>query len=236
MDLWKTGVGTLTGKNLSSIRTSIISGAILANLPQALLSYLYLMFNGCITCMQVGEEWTRYFLTRKPLRVTSPKGMQRSTYYLQMPFRYSIPLGFASFLLHWLASESLFMVQIQVLDDSSPRRPDMENSISTVGYSPVAIILTTFVGTLIMLGGALLAWRRYPAGMPLAGTCSALISAACHPPEDDTKASLLLVHWGVVDVSEQVSQEDGQLEQDIVGHCSFTSFEVTEPIEGRLYR
>jgi hypothetical protein len=72
--------------------------------------------------------------------------------------------------------------------------------------------------------------------MPLAGTCSALISAACHPPEDDTKASLLLVHWGVVDMSEQVSQEDGHLEQDIVGHCSFTSFDVTEPIEGRLYR
>ena len=33
-------------------------------------------------------------------------------------------------------------------------------------------------------------------GMPLASTCSAAISAACHPPRDDNEAHLFPVQWG----------------------------------------
>jgi hypothetical protein len=241
--LWATGIGVLNGNNLMTIETSIIGSAILANLPQALLSYLYLLFNGLVTCMLVTEEWTHYYLNRKPLRVTSPAGVQRSTYWLQIPFRYSIPLTVASFLLHWLASQSLFMVVIEVLNDDSTR--ELGSRISTLGYSPVAIILTTVVGTLILFGGSALGWRRYPAGMPLAGSYSTYIAAACYPPKDDTSASILPVQWGVVQPDSKIaasdpltgdqSQNQEQFERDYVGHCSFTSFDVTEPIAGRRY-
>ena len=78
--LWQTGTGVLNRNNLMAIKTSVIGPVILANLPQALLSYLYLLFNGLLTCMLGTEEWPHYYLTRKPLRVTSPKGKQRSTY------------------------------------------------------------------------------------------------------------------------------------------------------------
>ena len=36
-------------------------------------------------------------------------------------------------------------------------------------------------------------------GMPLAATCSAAISAACHPPAGDNQAHLFPVQWGLVD-------------------------------------
>ncbi|KAL0263645.1 hypothetical protein SLS55_002626 [Diplodia seriata] len=197
--LWRTGFGDLLGNNLisGSVGNSVLGSVLLANLPQALLSYLYLLFNALYTCMLLTREYTQYLHHRKPLRVTSPTGRQRSTYWLHLPYRYSIPLLVASGLLHWLASQSLFLVQVTVLAEGD-RDPAAARQISTCGYSPVAIIMTVVVGSVIVLGGLGLALRRYPAGMPLASSCSATISAACHPPEDDVDASVLPVQWGVV--------------------------------------
>ncbi|KAL1646103.1 hypothetical protein SLS58_003523 [Diplodia intermedia] len=205
--LWRTGFGDLLGNNLisGSVGNSVLGSVLLANLPQALLSYLYLLFNALYTCMLLTREYTQYLHHRKPLRVTSPSGRQRSTYWLHLPYRYSIPLLVASGLLHWLASQSLFLVQVTVLAEGD-RDPAAARQISTCGYSPVAIIMTTVVGSVIVLGGLGLALRRYPAGMPLASSCSATISAACHPPEDDVDASVLPVQWGVksMDVEQKV--------------------------------
>ncbi|OJD36457.1 uncharacterized protein BKCO1_110001 [Diplodia corticola] len=227
--LWHTGFGDLLGNNLisGSVGNSVLGSVLLANLPQALLSYLYLVFNALYTCMLLTREWTQYLAHRKPLRVTCPAGRQRSTYWLHLPYRYSAPLLVASGLLHWLASQSLFLVQVTVLAEAD-RDPAAARQISTCGYSPVAIILTVAVGSLIMLGGLALALRRYPAGMPLASSCSATISAACHPPEDDVDASVLPVQWGVV--REPAGWGPGE-----VGHCSFSSFEVKAMVRGRLY-
>ena len=78
--LFKVGFGTVTGNNLLSMNTSLIGGILLANLPQALLSYIYLAFNALYTNMFVGQEWSSYKDTRKSLRVTAPIGEQRDTY------------------------------------------------------------------------------------------------------------------------------------------------------------
>ena len=74
----------------------------------------------------------------------------------------------------------------------------------------------------LSLVGLLNGFRRQE-GMPLAGSCSAAISAACYRPEEDVDAATKPVMWGVV------SSDKG------VGHCCFTSFEVTRPIPGELY-
>ncbi|KAK7715451.1 hypothetical protein SLS57_006838 [Botryosphaeria dothidea] len=219
--LWAVGFGELRGNNLLALSTSTMGSIFLANAPQALLSYLYVAFNALYTCMLVAREWAAYAAARKPLRVTTPLGVQRSTYWLQLPYRYALPLTVASGLLHWLASQSLFMVSVTILDGA--REPSRE--VQTCGYSPVAIILTTAVGSVLVVGGLAMAARRYPARMPLASSCSAAISAACHPPEGDGSAALLPVKWGVV--------EDGG--RDGVGHISFSSFEVETPIIGRKY-
>jgi hypothetical protein len=77
----------------------------------------------------------------------------------------------------------------------------------------------SFVIVLVMLGP-----RRYSASMVLASTCSATISAACHPPPRDDQAYLFPVQWGVV------ANENG------IGHCSLTTArDVSAPVAGDLY-
>ena len=51
-------------------------------------------------------------------------------------------------------------------------------------------------------------------------------------------ASLLPVQWGVVAVEDQEPDQvaSGQAEKESVGHCTFTSFDVSAPVQGRLYR
>lgn len=233
--LLHSGMGSITGNNLLRWNLSIVGGTILANVPQAALSYFYLLFNTIITSMLVGAEWTRFFINRKRLRVSSPVGQQRSTYWLQVPFKYSLPLTCLSGLFHWSASQSLFLVSINVFS-GYPRtlHKNSNQNISTCGYSPLAIMLTTLIGSIIVLGGVGLSYHHYPAGMPLAGTCSASISAACHRPEGDVNAAFLPVQWGAVKVDQE--DDDELHDEDAIGHCSFTSFEVTQPEVGKKYR
>lgn len=67
--------------------------------------------------------------------------------------------------------------------------------------------------------------RKYNPGIPLAGSCSAAISAACHAPIRETNASVLPLLWGVV----ETGQWDG------VGHCAFSNCEVSVPQSGVRY-
>lgn len=232
--LFKMGFGTLNGNNLLNLPFPVMQGVLLANSPQLILSYLYLTFNALYTNMFVAREWATYTHERKTLRVTSPRGQQRSTYWLNVPFRYAIPMTAMSGLFHWLASQSIFLVQITGTVFSTEDKQRTVNpyaSVSTCGFSPMAIILTTVTGSLIAVGGVLLGWfRKYPAGIPVAGSCSAAISAACHPPPEDYNASLKPVQWGALG---QGIFNSG--EADVVGHCSFSSLPVEFPIEGRLY-
>ena len=62
-----------------------------------------------------------------------------------------------------------------------------------------------------------------PTGIPLAASCSAAISAACHPPLDDTDAAFEKVRCGDVGIKNSVR------------HCTFTSYSVTTPIAGQTY-
>ncbi|KAI4909316.1 hypothetical protein J4E90_008013 [Alternaria incomplexa] len=225
--LWKTGFATVNGNNLMDFSTLLIPGVLLANTPQLVLSYLYIALNALYTSMFVSAEWASYVKTRKSLRVTSPTGFQRDSYWLNVPFRYAIPMTIMSGLFHWLASQSIFKVQISITDMHTRI---VASEVSTCGYSPVAIILTTVVGFTIAAGGLIISRFWYPAGIPLASSCSAAISAACHAPLEDVNASLLPVQWGAV--THGKAGEDGD---EPIGRCCFTSFPVEMPIPGRLY-
>lgn len=133
------------------------------------------------TCMLLGEEWSKFAYERKTLRVTCPVGKQRSTFWPQLPYSYCIPLLVMSIVLHWLVSLSFFVVRITVGDPSDlTQNPSVGNTIGkellTCAWSPIAILLL-----LLCLNGC----RRYKPGVPLAGSSSAAISAACHRPETD---------------------------------------------------
>lgn len=238
--------GALIGK-LSGIEATVF----LANCPQLILSFLYFTYNGVWTCMLMVEEWAGYFKERKPLRVTSRTGLQRSTYRLQLPYRYGIPLMVVSAVLHWLVSQSIFLVVINAYKYDGTLDPAAGQDRIACGYSPIAILITIVVGTLVVLLGLTHGFRRYPeVGIPLAGSCSAAISAACHPPAGDDRASKKAVMWGAIKESnageefspfkEPYSREVGSialmnLNGPKVGHCTFTSLPVDEPIKGELY-
>ena len=85
----------------------------------------------------------------------------------------------------------------------------------------------------LIIGGALVlaictfSLRRLPQGMPLAFTCSAAISAACHPPHpEDGEAHMFPVQWGAMSRDDHTG----------VSHCAFTTArDVAPPIPGNLY-
>ena len=84
--------------------------SILANLPQLILSICYLAYNGLLTRIFSEFEWAGYSQVYKSLRVTQRKGEQLSTYRLQLPLHWSIPLLVISTVLHWLFSNCLYII------------------------------------------------------------------------------------------------------------------------------
>lgn len=84
-----------------------------ANCPQLILSTCYFSFNAFFTRLQTEYEWNSYSLSYKPLRVSNPSGQQVSTYRLQLPYRYSIPLLGISILLHWILSNTVFLYVVE---------------------------------------------------------------------------------------------------------------------------
>jgi hypothetical protein len=211
---------------LGSSRSRIvvfIGCALCANVAQLVSSFLYLAYNGLFTCIHMAREYSAYAVRRKPLRVTDPKEHQRTTYWLQLPFVYAIPLTLTSTLLHWLISQCLFLADVSIWSDGV----EMEDqSVTAIGYSYAPMIGVLVLGGLLLLALASILDRKLPYHMPIAGSCSFALAAHCHRPEGDVDASVLPVKWGVVSASSD--------EHDI-GHCSFTSKEVTEMQEGRQY-
>lgn len=228
--LWELGFGDVNTNSILRLNggldstDKVLGYVLLANFPQIVLSFIYIMYSGLYTCMLLSHEWALYSTERKGLRTTYPRGQQRSTYYLQIPYAYSFPLIVASGLMHWLISQSIFLVSIDLYDVN--HNPD---KVVTAGYSCIAIIFTILLGSAMVIICVGLGARKYPPGIPLAASCSAAISAACHPPEKDADAAYLPVKWGEVP-----SGVDSNLEPE-VGHCCLSSEEVIPPTPGRLY-
>ena len=230
--LWSLGFGNvdpdfliqITDEDLFSA-AGLIANVLIANSPQILLSFLYFALNGIFTCMLLAEEWSAYATKRRYLRVTSPTEGQRSSYYLQLPYRYGIPLLIGSSALHWLVSQSIFLVRVNVTDFTGVEIP--EAGFSSCGYSPIAIVFVIILGSVVVILGICFGFRTARGVMPLAGSCSAAISAACHTPEAD--ASTKRIMWGVV------ADDCFQYEGENVGHCSFTSSTVEALVVGKWY-
>ncbi|KAL9601249.1 MAG: hypothetical protein Q9219_002654 [cf. Caloplaca sp. 3 TL-2023] len=207
-------------KGTSGLLVSII----IANSPQLFLSYLFLAHNALFTYMLLAEELNGYAHERKPLRVSTPVGEQRSTYRLQLPYKYSIPLLVALALLHWLVSQSLFLGRITAYTGTGEM--DIERSLSNIHYSIFPLVFVLAIASLVVLVPLIMGFRRFKPGLPLIGSNSAAISAACHAPVDDVAANEKPLRWGVLSHNSE----------DRVKHCSFTSFAaVTPPVDGEMY-
>ncbi|KAJ5501985.1 hypothetical protein N7463_004859 [Penicillium fimorum] len=264
-DIWKSGLGdaspatTISGLGIRDTADGTLSMIFMANIPQILVSLAYFFYNGLLTCMLGAVEYDNYAKEQKPLRVSWPRGAQRSTYYLSLPYRYSIPLLIVSAILHWLVSQSFFFMQVILFNRHGVFNADLPDVLTTCGYSPVAIIFAIIVGGSLPIVAMALGLRRFRSHMPLAGQCSAAISAACHPMTLAVDHAVKPVQWGVVSdrvlshgtfshtITTDVDCEADQrpslaTELDIndsrsVGfsHCSFTSEDVCEPSTSSVY-
>jgi hypothetical protein len=94
-----------------------LSIVLFANMWQFLLTLLYIGSNALLTCFCVESEWQSYGTKRKGLRVSSPVGSQRSTYFLSLPLRYGLPLMLISTTLHWLLSQAIFLTVLATYDE-----------------------------------------------------------------------------------------------------------------------
>ena len=243
-ELWSLGFGAVNPATQISLPSNeLLPNTLLANTPQIVLSMIYFAYNSIFTCELVAAEWNEFGRRRKPLRVTSPRGQQLSTYYLGLPYAYGLPLMGLSVLLHWLFSRAIFLTNVVFIDPSvgpasSNAAVDSNSSIKSevmgCGYSPVVIVLSLIAGCLTILVGLVMGLKRYAPGIPMSACSSAAMAAAGHRAGDEIERegedlALLPLRWGVV---MQTTEWAG----DAPAHCSFSSRPVTAPIEGGLYQ
>lgn len=224
----------------------MIPYVLLANLPQAVVSFIYLIYNGMFTTMLANREWTQYSIKRASLRVTKPGPGQRSTHFLQLPYTFSVPLLLGGVLLHWFISQSIFLARIAVFQDGKLVEYDQlrqyghignekDKTFTGIGFSDAGFIASlAWGGSVILIIIAVACIMVYPKGMPLGGTNSAVISATCHVRYEDGLQEQRIegediadqqLKWGVT-----ICGGRGK-----VGHCCFSSGEVERPSVGYLY-
>lgn len=201
---------------------SVIFNAWLANSPQVLLSLCYLLLNNICTCMASTAEWNQLGHTRKGLRVTKPHGEQRESYFLQLPYRYAVPLMLSSVLLHWLLSRALFLQRT----DSYRGDGTLATGVSRCHYSILDVIILLTIAFALLIVVACVGLLPMQEKLPPAASCSLAISAACHPPKTEVDAHLKKVKWGAL----------RGLDAEGFGHCCLTSGRVTKPEVGARYR
>ncbi|RYP60086.1 hypothetical protein DL771_010629 [Monosporascus sp. 5C6A] len=203
--------------------------ALLASLPRLLPAVLYLALNALLTTYFLGHEFALFAAgTPRPLRVSSlPAGQQTTSLYLTLPRPASWVLLALFAGMGFLTSQA---VSPLVVSAGPPPSPALRAVIAVNTTSLLALLGLLAVLALGTLGLGLL--RRAPSapivtsggtaapGNPLAqalrgGSCSAVVSAACHPPRGAYESARGCVAWGVVD--------DGGEGDGAVARCAFTS-------------
>lgn len=241
--VYKQGIGAVDPRAFinwtlpTSGAAGLLSNVVVANTPQLLLSFLYLNYNGLMTVMSLAQEWSRYGIRRNGLRVSATtKGAQRSTYFLQLPYRFGVPIILITGTLHWLISQSIFLVSVEaikfkaspyaVLGDPEVWDTANPSYLMTCGYSPPAILASIIVASLLLVWIVGIGFVKLPSSMPVAASCSAAIAAACHLSAEDLDEDVAEkeLRWG-----------DTGNDEVAIGHCGFSMREVRQPEEGQLY-
>lgn len=206
-----------------------VSAMILANLPQLSVSAICLSLNHQLTLMVQLRDWARLASRRQAIRVSNPEpdSDQVSTYWLSLPYRYSIPLLLTSVSLGWLVSQTLFIVRYARYDDINI--DDVPDVSYTMGFSVIALICSLVFGLVIFGVLVAIGFCKCTPGMPLGPSNSLVIAAACHPPETDRYAARKMVKWGAIPTGDNTEEVNSP------HHCTITSRRVEDPIEGRWY-
>jgi hypothetical protein len=217
-DMWSQGIGRTNGFALvggfvlddNKHTEDFVSHIVFVNAFQVIISALYLLCNSCLTRQVVADQWTHFMTAsngmpdRKPLRVSSHVGLQRTSYMLSLPWTYAFPLMLAFAVLHTLIARSCFLVRTMAYGPGPAEQSQrmMGSDTSRVGYSSMGILLATLTGAIIFLSLVANSFRSFaavPEHLPRLATKTAFISAACQRPDADKEAHLFAVTFMAVD-------------------------------------
>jgi hypothetical protein len=177
-----------------------------ANSFQVLVSFLYLFYNNILTRQVVADEFLRFLdgdNGKKALRVSSPKNsVQRSSYFLSLPWKFAVPQMIAFMLLHWLVSQSIFIVLTSAWNIAPEKARVPGTDATRLGFSCAGILLVLILATTLVLAlvinGVQIYYCKVPGFFPRMATNSAAIDAVCRPAREDTEAHLFPISLGVV--------------------------------------
>jgi hypothetical protein len=143
---------------------------IIANSPQLWLSFGYLLWNNQITRIWMEREWRSYYRKTHVPRVsyrTDETGV-RATRWLQLPYWLTAILMTLSTVMHWLVSQTMFVVEIL----GSP-------GYFYMNYSPLAIIGIGVVATVLVLGITIYYFVPLRTWMPLMAGSARVVFESC---------------------------------------------------------
>jgi len=145
-----------------------------ANLPQVWLTIGYLTWNNMIGRIWLEKEWRSYYLKRKLPRVSynSRQPGVRSARWLQLPYWLTGLLMSISIFLHWLVSQTLFVVEIYFSDPSI-------SSVFHLHYSPLAIIFVGMICVILVLGITIYYFIPVKTWMPLMTGSAKVVFESC---------------------------------------------------------
>ncbi|KAI2463064.1 hypothetical protein F4781DRAFT_417856 [Annulohypoxylon bovei var. microspora] len=174
-------------------RVAVPVAIVMTNAPQLILTVGYFTYNSMFTRLIMVREWFSYAGATRPLRVTDPHGEQISTYRLQLPYRYSVPLLVLSSVLHWMVSNTLYIVIVYgdfypslykvkgFVLDGVPANVDLPELRMQVAYSTRSILVSIIIAAVFAPAPLLMGLRRIKdsnmVGFP---SNSLVMSAACH--------------------------------------------------------
>lgn len=206
--------------------------ALLACLPQLLLAILYLVTNAHLTTYYLSHELSCFTLGSRRLRVSSdPTGSQTTSLYLTLPRPVSWALLALFVAMAFVLSQAVSMTIITISPSTN------ESEIITITLSVQALVVLLGLLFLLIIVVVALGLRRVPVvgfadgqgmGNPLAlkgGSCSAVLSAKCHPVAGEIEPWKQELTWGVV--AEGFSLHNGR--------CGFSSSNVGPIHVGRVY-
>ncbi|KFA65890.1 hypothetical protein S40285_09480 [Stachybotrys chlorohalonatus IBT 40285] len=198
------GIAVFSGSGADRSFQHLMEAIFRANWLQVMISFLYLHYNNLLTRQLIADEMLGYMREdgKKPLRVSSPIGMQRSSYFLSLPWKYSGPLMGLMVVFHWLISQSVFLIQTSAVEAGrhGTRIPALD--YTAYGYDILSGIWACSLGLAMVIGILLLAglrrWRDVPQDYQLMGYNSSAIECLCQRPRGDTDAHLFPISLGLV--------------------------------------
>lgn len=127
----------------------------------------------------MAKEWSVMSTRYKALRVTNPQGQQSSTYFLQLPYRYSVPILITSILLHWVLSGCIYLLVLRGDYFASPGTAGPFGSVMTVGFSTKSLFTMMTLCIFLTLLPPIFGFIPLPPRTVVVGSNSLAIAAAC---------------------------------------------------------